>query len=108
MIFLQIHGGADIRGGYTDVRVFDCEETVELASDCGMECGCGHLYSDDAGYHWYDSFEADAHDNYDNGLPRCWVIDEEASSFDTAGGSSLEYEKLLKCKECGESVKATY
>jgi len=101
MIFLQIHGGADIRGGYTDIKVFDCEEMVEYCSDCGMECGCGRLYSDDAGYHWYDSFEADAHDNYDNGLPRCWVIDDLMSN-------DSEYQKLLKCKECGESVKATY
>ena len=99
MIFLQVHGGSDLRGGYTDIKVFDCEEMVEYTSDCGLSCGCGHLYSDDGGYHWYDSFEVDANDNYDNGIPKCWVIDEE---------SSLDYEKYLKCKECGEVVEATH
>ena len=98
MIFLQIHGGSDIRGGYTDIKVFDCEDMVEYCSDCGLSCGCGRLYSDDAGYHWYERFEADAHDNYDNGLPKCWVVDSRAI---------LEYGELLRCKECGELVEAT-
>jgi hypothetical protein len=56
-ILLQIHGGCDIRGGYTKPKVFACEYEDLLCSLSSIdiwcrECNTG-FYSDDSGYHWY-------------------------------------------------------
>lgn len=57
-ILLQIHGGCDVRGGYTRARAFDLEEyEIFSFSDGSIWCSnkedCGlHWYTDDA-YHWY-------------------------------------------------------
>ena len=55
-IALQIHGGCDIRGGYTKPQVFCLEEPdyfIMAQMDITAWCGCGSWLSDDAGYHWY-------------------------------------------------------
>jgi len=59
-IVLTIHGGADIRGGYTEPVIFKSNgcadlgifDAARLSADCS-NCEEGHYYSDDAGYHWY-------------------------------------------------------
>lgn len=57
-ILLQIHGGCDVRGGYTKPRilkVLDRDYFILAQNDCDAMCNnCGaHWYSDDGGYHWY-------------------------------------------------------
>ncbi len=57
-ILLQIHGGCDVRGGYTKPRIFkvsDRDMFIIAQSDCDAYCqNCNALWeSDDAGYHWY-------------------------------------------------------
>jgi hypothetical protein len=55
-IALQIHGGCDIRGGYTKPQVFSLEEPdyfIMAQMDITARCGCGNWSSDDAGYNWY-------------------------------------------------------
>ena len=58
-IILQIHGGCDVRGGYTDPQIFELGEYdyfVLAQTDVRRSCPCGFAngYSDDAGYHWYN------------------------------------------------------
>jgi hypothetical protein len=60
-ILLQIHGGADVRGGYTVPRVFDAsvDEGIFDNAQCTLycnnkDCSAG-WYSDDGGHHWYPS-----------------------------------------------------
>lgn len=68
-LYLTIHGGADVRGGYTDVKVFDYDSDMfYMMSDCRLECKCGDVYSDDCGNHWYDGqgFGKD-------GIPSFWT-----------------------------------
>lgn len=58
-VLLSIHGGCDVRGGYTDCKVFSCNECHDLGilMDRDAHLGCDSCdagwYSDDAGYHWY-------------------------------------------------------
>ena len=58
-VVLQIHGGCDVRGGYTKPRVFVVDDDDELAifdfrrgtiSCAGEEA---HWWSTDDGHHWY-------------------------------------------------------
>lgn len=55
-IILQIHGGADVRGGYTDPKIFEVEDIDSFVIDqtyVNASDGENHWLSDDAGYHWY-------------------------------------------------------
>ena len=78
---LQVHGGADVRGGYTKPRVFEANGNYELAllDNARGTIGCpkceANWYTDD-GYHWY----------YDGGgsndLPeREWIVEEDGVIF---------------------------
>jgi hypothetical protein len=44
-VLLQIHGGCDVRGGYTKPVVFSADETVLMFSDMQLYCskGCGYV-----------------------------------------------------------------
>lgn len=53
-VWLQIHGGCDARGGYTNPRVFYVTEEFALARNPGLfgSCNCSTADSDDSGYYW--------------------------------------------------------
>lgn len=54
-VLLQIHGGCDVRGGYTDPVVFDVNLDT-LFDDCRamIYCpDCDNCWDTDDGYHWY-------------------------------------------------------
>ena len=90
-IFISIHGGADIRGGYGDYKVFTQDEHDMLwidATRCDMRCECGSVYSDDGGYHWYDN--DGCWDETDEGFPKCWKQADD---------------KKLRCSKCGDMVE---
>jgi hypothetical protein len=57
LILLQIHNGADVRGGYTKPRVFKADEGFVFYNDFDAYCDkCEQgWYTDDMGYHWYPS-----------------------------------------------------
>jgi hypothetical protein len=64
-VILQIHQGADVRGGYTDPYIFEALEDQGAGMpdmafderDISAECACVAFYSDDCGFHWYLSYE---------------------------------------------------
>lgn len=55
-ILLQIHGGCDIRGGYTRPRAFYADEQIMMNTDATIRCqdNDDHYWTTDDGYHWYD------------------------------------------------------
>lgn len=80
VVLLQVHGGCDVRGGYTAPKLFHTcgESEVGLLDDCDIDIGCDgstvvapqtetlptfddtppcevrhYWFSDDAGYNWY-------------------------------------------------------
>jgi hypothetical protein len=58
-LLLQIHGGCDVRGGYTDAVWFDVNSELAIFDNarCTLGCprGCVTWDSDDAGYRFHDS-----------------------------------------------------
>jgi len=95
-IILQVHNGADIRGGYTTPQIFkirDIETFISSQYYIYASCGCTSIYSDDTGYHWYDY-----NGNYDekqnnNELPNYWIVKAKKG-----------HEKLY-CTKCKKEVK---
>ena len=81
VIALQIHGGCDVRGGYTAPRIFEIEEEYALCSCANAtiyckECGVS-WYTDDS-WNWYSdgdvkSLRETAYD-LDNGFP---IVDND-------------------------------
>ena len=56
IIILQVHGGCDVRGGYTEPRVFDGGDEFLIYNDATIGCvRCGASWFTDDGYHWYPS-----------------------------------------------------
>jgi hypothetical protein len=57
-ILLQIHGGCDVRGGYTDAKIFEMKGDSDYffiaQKDAYADCECGYCMADscDAGYSW--------------------------------------------------------
>ena len=71
-LILQIHGGCDVRGGYTEPKIFtfanDWETFLMGLREISASCDCIHPYSDDSGYHWYDTDDVTDHGKF----PSIW------------------------------------
>lgn len=59
-VLLQVHGGCDVRGGYTAPRVFTCTSELSIMDNArgdvweeGMGADGWSWSTDDAGSHWY-------------------------------------------------------
>jgi hypothetical protein len=79
-LLLQIHGGADVRGGYTDAKLFKLDDHAEVYNALTEDCG----FSDDSGDHgltWHGEWT-----NEDGGC----ADDSELLAFATACGASLD------------------
>ena len=69
-VYIAIHGGCDVRGGYTDFKAFEYEDDT-LFDWCraSLSCGCGSVFTDDLGNHWYEDWTGYT---WNNGLPCIW------------------------------------
>jgi len=104
-VWLQIHGGCDVRGGYTAPRIFQIiEDECSLMDDRSLfgSCDCSRADSDDGGY--YFQYEMQSYDwarmrktmIYDSGrgaLPPLWKVRETEDGH--------EYH----CKRCKKPVE---
>ena len=64
-IILQVHGGCDVRGGYTTPQIFAVSDDIEYFYIHMTDINCydkkgNNWYSDDSGYSWYSN--NDEHD----------------------------------------------
>ena len=84
---IQIHGGADIRGGYTDPKVFRCDENLFDCNRLSGQCSCGYADSDNGGYSFYDS---DFSEIKDGGFPKEWSFSKRLGKY--------------FCRECKQEV----
>ncbi len=91
-IVLQVHGGCDVRGGYSAPKVYRLDAYDNAAFFCAMHdvrlaCENGHSwYSDDSGSHWYAS-------NGETELSACTADDlhiEDGHGYCPECGSRLE------------------
>ena len=97
-ILIQIHGGADVRGGYTDAKLFRLDDHAEFHNVVTEDCGFS-VELKDIDDKTPDMFTGRTHDNY---LTMSWHgewinneggyggSDEELLAFATACGASLD------------------
>ena len=82
-VLLQIHGGADVRGGYTDAKLFKLHEHAEEYN----------LYIDDCGFSVEtsegDHINASWHGEWINTEGGC-LDDDDALAFATAAGANAD------------------
>jgi hypothetical protein len=96
-LLLQIHGGADVRGGYTDAKLFKLDDRAEyynaITEDCGFSAELTGIDTETK-----DMFNGTRRDNYThiawhgewiNAHGSC-ADDSELLAFATACGASLE------------------
>lgn len=83
-LLLQIHGGCDVRGGYTDAKLFKLAHHAELYNVLTEDCG---FVADDCsvGDEIYLSWHGEWINQYGSA-----ASDEELLQFATACGASLE------------------
>ncbi len=70
LVLLQIHGGADVRGGYTKPQFFKMEDEYAMLNYSDMGCSCDECgmewTTDDHGYHWYDATRGNQNLSWDH------------------------------------------
>ena len=88
-VILQIHGGCDMREGYTAPHVFECnyDDFVTAGADITIGCMCNGVYTD--GLLWSDDNGDDLPLSWDDGLFPDW---------------HWKTESILYCKECKEEI----
>ncbi|MEM0142516.1 MAG: hypothetical protein QXL94_00980 [Candidatus Parvarchaeum sp.] len=86
-VILQIHGGADVRGGYTAPYIFEVLDPdtfqfgvvdIEATTRNGKS-----WYTDDGGSHWYSDDEGK--EESENGYPITWDIKEDGVFYKPTG-----------------------
>lgn len=85
-IILQIHTGADVRGGYTTPQIFMIEDPdyfIMAQCDVYAFCGCGGWHSDDCGYNWYP--------------------DDNESEFKDI--TYIDNDEVLRCSDCYTKIE---
>jgi hypothetical protein len=100
-IIMQIHNGCDIRGGYTEPKIFrvaDINYWHSAMVNVDAMCECGGVYSDDCGYHWYPNNGEFTMSKDDCDLPEEWKVAPKSEDAE-----DWEYE--LKCSRCGKVVE---
>lgn len=95
-IILQIHNGADVRGGYTSPRIFhlgDSDYWHMAMQDLSAFCsGCkAQWHSDDAGYHWQN----------DNRNKTEWKFNKDKVNCECGG--ELEFDVMGGEIECSSN-----
>ena len=123
-VLLQIHNGADVRGGYTAPKAFTCkgDGSIFMLSDCYIICTndavdnkqatlphvpfekCNAEWFTDDGFHWYD--------NSKNGpdLKEFETVEQEDENNDTGWRPGVLYVRrdgVALCPYCGSTLLAT-
>jgi len=96
-LLLQIHGGADVRGGYTDAKLFKLDDRAEyynaLTEDCGFSAELTGVDTETK-----DMFNGTRRDNYTQ-------ITWHGEWINEHGGCADESELLAFATACGASLE---
>jgi ribosomal protein S27E len=102
-VLLQIHGGADVRGGYTKPRMFQCTHELSIFEQANGHISCSDCdegwYTDD-GCHWYGN----------NGGANLELYDVTKADDDeswTEGSMHVDDEGRMHCPDCGGKLVAS-
>jgi hypothetical protein len=95
-VLLSVHGGADVRGGYTTPQVFEVTSDEGVADwiggmqDLNAADGDNGWSSDDAGYHWYGQM-GNAKD-LDGDIKKQWTLDKAKQKvFSKLNGKEVSF-----------------
>lgn len=104
-IILQLHNGCDVRGGYTEPKIFeinDFEEFIIDMTSITASCKCTRWDSDDSGYHWYLG-----EDYLYDGTKQLDLFCDTAKEIRTFEGVTEfdEENNKVTCKKCGQEIK---
>jgi len=101
-VILQIHGGCDVRGGYTAPKIFEItsDEPSNLLFDMDRgviaSCKCTTLYLEEP-YHWVDAGTEETFDLYET-KPDNWAPVP-------IKGNAKNWEYMLRCNLCNTEVE---
>ena len=94
LVLLQIHGGADVRGGYTDPKVFKCsDEILQAGNSFTAACGCGTLYHEESSWQDYDREFVKSKGQ----PPKSWKVIKDKDY-------ATSYNKHIHCSKCKQNV----
>lgn len=95
-VLLSVHGGADVRGGYTTPQVFEVTADEGVAdwitgmNDLYATDGENNWNSDDAGYHWYA--QGGKAEDLDGDIKKQWTLDKEKGKvFSKLNGNEVQF-----------------
>jgi len=107
-VLLQVHGGADVRGGYTTPRVFTADdERILFDRDASITCcndTCNSSWRTDDTYHWYeDGCSGASYTNLEK-YPFEEVKETPAIDEDEGPGKIYIVDGTMHCPLCGEEL----
>ncbi|MBD3404354.1 hypothetical protein GF420_15800 [candidate division GN15 bacterium] len=103
-ICLSIHGGCDVRGGYTHPRIFllDCDELTDIIRWANVYLSCelcdAGWYSDNGGYDWYPNQRGYGRMKGDE------IKMREVVTVDDDGDENVEVTDDHLCPHCGDGI----
>ncbi len=109
-VILQIHGGCDVRGGYTAPRIFTANgmyDDTAIFDNARAFISCDHddephLWDTDDGHHWYDN----GYPSHVSQLEDYKVTKAEDGETWTIGKLHVREDGSLQCPECGSNLEA--
>ena len=120
-VLLQVHGGCDVRGGYTRPRAFKIDDYDSASFLCDQdgtiqcENDHDHYWRTDDGYHWYaegacgrgagtqlEDYDREEIEDVEEGLPAAVAakLQDEEKLFFTSEGKAF-------CPICGGQLSAS-
>lgn len=105
-VLLQVHGGCDVRGGYTTPRVFECSESIFDNARASIFCTskeCGAYWDTDDTCHWYR--EGESGRGARTQLEAYDRTTEDAGEVWTEGKLHVLSDRSALCPCCGSPLK---
>ena len=92
-ILLQIHGGCDLRGGYTKPKVFRADgldDIILSIAEAGAHCKCMSMDTENGGCTWVDGMNSKDVEKAESGWPAQWKMTEQKDGVDCTCGACME------------------
>jgi len=107
-VLLQVHGGCDVRGGYTMPRVFECSESIFDNARATIYCTgdrdeCGAYWDTDDTCHWYR--EGACGLGADTQLEAYERTEQDKGEVWEAGKLHVQSDRSALCPCCGSPLK---
>lgn len=105
IVILQIHGGADVRGGYTAPKIFTIiDESFYMFADGHISCYCGESWWSDDSYNWYADGDSLDLKDYEVKEVEANYIAKNFAKIYGQDGIILTCGDDVFCPNCGEQL----